>query len=267
MSAEITTGEVNEYEMSNRGAELVLWARNLKITNSAECRAAGERVKLIALLRKDIKETFDPICASANEAHKTATKKRAEHLAQPDEADVMARQKITRFLADEERREREIAAAEQCRLQKEADDAALAEAAQLEAAGLPELAEEVIASPPVVAPVPVQRTQMAGISQVATWSYSLLPEVVTPRTDEEEADLMDAAANFILACNHPHMDVMLPRQLKTRAAIIRKRLKRYYMVADTAKIENAKKAMKKDAEREVGGILVVQNTGIRPSGR
>lgn len=263
MSAEVTHEDVKSYELANRGAALVLSARSFVIDSSATCQKAGEFVKSIADLKKEIEETFNPICEAANKAHKTATAKRAEHLAQPQEADGIMRQKIGAFLAEEKRREAAAAAEEQRRLQAEADDLALAEAQQLEAAGMPELAEAVISTPPVVAPVPVQRTQMAGVAAVETWGYSELPEVSTSQSCDGEAALIEKAIAALDALAYQD----LRAKLKGLATVIRTRTKRFYLTKDTKKIGGVVRALKKDADQEVRGIKCYPSTNLRVGGR
>lgn len=52
----------------------------LDIQNDREYRSAAEHLRRLSAMKSDIQEKLDPFIASANEAHKSATKRRREYL-------------------------------------------------------------------------------------------------------------------------------------------------------------------------------------------
>lgn len=152
-------------------------ARSIVIDSDAAFAAAGEKLKGIKALRKEIADTFGPIVRSAHEAHKKA--KDAEKKA--DAPLVEAESILKRSMADyHDRRQREIEA-ETRRLEAEArrreEEQRLAEAVALEAAGEAEAAEATLdAEPPLVAvaPPPPPPPKAAGVAMRETWSAEVV---------------------------------------------------------------------------------------------
>lgn len=165
-------------------------ARALAITAHEGYTTAGEFLKDIKALRKEVDAAFDPIITKAHEAHKEAVgqKKRADTPLL--EAETILKRGLIAWDTEQET----IRRADEQRLQaialKEEEARRAKEAAALElqanATGDESLraeAEELI-SAPVQAPVvyvPPSTPKVAGISYREVWKYRVVNEAKIPR--------------------------------------------------------------------------------------
>lgn len=169
-------------------------AQALTIQTAAHYTQAGEFLKDIKALRKEIDATFDPIISKQYDAHKEACgqKKRAD--APLAEAEQILKRGLIAFDSEQER----LRLLEERRLQalarQEAEAQQLAEAAAKEAEAnaatdlteayhLRREAEAVLAQPtvtPTVA-VPTFTPKVAGLSYREVWRFRVVDETKIPR--------------------------------------------------------------------------------------
>lgn len=157
--------------LEQHGGAIVHAVAALAVKDPAAFEQAAEMSRTITAYIKRVGEVLDPIVDAAHKAHKVAVAQRdallkpaqgakrvlgermeaydREIQRQRREAEMAAQRERERLEAEE----RERVAAEQRRLQAEADERALAAAVAAEAAGDVQLAERIVAAPPVVVPV------------------------------------------------------------------------------------------------------------------
>src|SRR3990172_11222206 len=79
-------------------------AKSVTVADPIEYNAAAATLKSIRALRDQIAEVFDPICAKAFEAHKTATAQRKRFLDPVDEAERTVKRAMSVYVEAEDRR-------------------------------------------------------------------------------------------------------------------------------------------------------------------
>lgn len=167
--------------MASEGTALVAQAQAVKIVDHPGYEAAGALLVSVATLRKTIETAFKDPKAKAHEAHKAITELEKKMLKAPSEAETILKTEMARFQrADAERRAKEAAAAQEA-IRKQEEDRRLAEAVQLEAAGMPEMAEAVISAPIQPAAVSIPKPTAAGISTVTVWTFRIVDVAALPR--------------------------------------------------------------------------------------
>jgi hypothetical protein len=77
-------------------------ANELVISNETEYNHAADMLKAIKGLDKKVKETFDPLCDTANKAHKKATSTRKEHQQPLKDAEKIIKTKMLEFSGENE---------------------------------------------------------------------------------------------------------------------------------------------------------------------
>jgi len=170
-------------EIQERALTVPEKARNVKIMDDKTYEAAGEILLQIKDLRKQIDAAFDPIIKKAHEAHKEAVSQKKRADAPLVEAENILKPQIGAYLAEKERQRRE----EEERLREEArkqeEEERLRAAIAAEQAGQKEVAEEIMETPFVVAPVVVPKTtpKVAGISTRQNWKFRIVSEKLIPR--------------------------------------------------------------------------------------
>lgn len=148
-------------------------ARSIEINDNESYVRAGELLKAIKDIRREIDETFDSVIKKAHEAHKEAVAKKKKAEAPLLEAEAIIKPRIAGYIAEQER----IRQAEERRLQEEArkreEEARLAEAVHLESVGDKEAAESVLDEPvaPPVVVLPKTTPKIEGISSRKAWKY------------------------------------------------------------------------------------------------
>lgn len=105
--------ETNEVE--GRALSIVDQAKAVKVTDAETYTAAGALWNQLGDMIKEVKETFDPICKKAYEAHQEATKKRASFLDPLTAAQKSVKGLMAAWDAEQER----IRKAEEARLEAE----------------------------------------------------------------------------------------------------------------------------------------------------
>ncbi|HQQ75733.1 MAG TPA: hypothetical protein PLB01_00125 [Thermoanaerobaculia bacterium] len=151
--------------MKQEGLAIVEQALAVHITDPESHKAAAEQLVHIAGMVKRVKAAFAEPKRLAHAAHKSITALEGEALEHLEKADRLYRSAISRWLVEEDRRR----AAEQARIEAEerakAQDAAIAEAVALEAAGDIKGAERVLAEPVLAPVVEIPKTVTPGVSQ------------------------------------------------------------------------------------------------------
>lgn len=148
-------------------------ARSIEIKDNETFVRAGELLKAIKDIRREIDETFDSVIKKAHEAHKEAVAKKKKAEAPLLEAEGVIKPRIAGYLAEQER----IRQAEERALREEArireQEARLAEAVHLESVGETEAADAVLDEPIATPPIELPKTtpKIEGISSRKAWKY------------------------------------------------------------------------------------------------
>lgn len=145
-------------------------ARSFKIANNQQYAEAGERLKGIKALLKEVGDSFDPIIKKAHDAHKEAVGKKKEHEQPLLEAERIYKTGMLGYQQEQERIRRE----EQARLEEAARkerERLETRAAKAEEKGKDEKAAELRAQAATV-PAPVvsiETPKVSGISTRESW--------------------------------------------------------------------------------------------------
>lgn len=146
-------------------------AKDFKITNPEQFTKAGEMLKSIKGIMKQIADTFDPIIKKAHEAHKEAVAQRKKHEEPLQQAEGIYKQAMLTYQNEQERIRREqqarleeAARKEREKLEKQAETA-LAKGKTEKAAELQTRAATV--ATPVVA---ISTPKVSGIGTVTRYS-------------------------------------------------------------------------------------------------
>lgn len=198
-------------ELEQEGADMVIAARALVITDDRAYAEAGERRRTCKAFIAKADEKIGPVVAAAHTAHKAAVALLAEakkpamdadeiykrgRLAYEEQQARIRREAEERQRIERERLEREEnarRAAEQKRLQAEEEERRLAEATKAEQRGDAEAAERIIAEPVVIAMPPPRAVftpppmtaapppKVEGISARMEWDFEITNPEIVPR--------------------------------------------------------------------------------------
>jgi hypothetical protein len=174
---------IETQEVESKALAIPEQAKAIKIVDAVTYVQAGETLKVIKGIRKEIDATFDPIIEAAHQAHKIAIDKKKKADAPLVEAENYLKPAIFAYAVEQERKRK----AEDGRLwkiaRKEEEDRRMAEALSAEAEGNHEEAEEIIQAPVYVPPVVVEKQTptVSGVSMVTTWKFRIVDELKVPR--------------------------------------------------------------------------------------
>lgn len=186
--------QVDTTEVGPLGNDIVAQCKAMAVINSAEsAEAAGQIIKAAAEVKKRVLAYIDPICETANKAHKAATGLRNQLLAfEKDVKDLS--QRLAHYIceqkriADQARLEAERKAQAEAEAQRRAiEEERLAEAARLEFEGKKFAAQEALkqAQNVVVTVAPVapvhEPTKIVGFHTRDNWTWSIIDEAQIPR--------------------------------------------------------------------------------------
>ena len=183
--------ETNEVE--TKAISIVDQAKAVKVTDAETYKAAGSLWKSIGDMIKEVKDTFDPICDAANQAHKKATQKRAQYLDPLQAAFKSVKGLMSDYDAEQERirKAEEARLAEIARKQEEErmlqDAIAAEEEAKPNGATVEEAkaeAEQIISQPVYVPPVIVPKTTpklTGGPVYREIWDFEITDGNLIPR--------------------------------------------------------------------------------------
>jgi hypothetical protein len=143
-------------------------ARGLVVTEDKEYVGAIELGKDIKALEKEIDLKFDPL----KDRYQIVLKMKKSLTEPKDEALALIKMKVNAYQEKQERLRREEAARQLAEAQKREEETRLAEATAFEAAGEPEMAEEIISAPMELPPIELKRAvpSVAGSHTSEVWS-------------------------------------------------------------------------------------------------
>jgi hypothetical protein len=170
-------------ELEQRALSVPEQARELEVRDGESYVRGGELLLTIKELARAIAETFDPIIAKAHAAHREAIAQKQKFTGPLAEAEAALKRKLADFDVEQERLRRVREAELEAAASRARDDATIAEAAALEAAGETVAATEVLAAPTFDAPIVLQKEtpKISGISTRENWKFCIVNEAQVPR--------------------------------------------------------------------------------------
>lgn len=171
--------------MSNvdRALAVVEEAKAMKVVSPETYKLAVGYGQGLKALRKEVSETFDPIISKAHAAHKEAVAQKKKYTDPIDEADAIVNRAATAYKIEEDRKAEEAEALLRAKELKAVEEARLAEAVALEAAGDVETAERhlelPITAPPVEVVSAAPKVDGAGLRK--NWTFEITDPAAVPR--------------------------------------------------------------------------------------
>lgn len=163
-------------EVASEALALPDQARAIKVEDAESFTRANEFFISCHQLEKKIDKTFEPVCKATNDAHKAATKAKADAKAPVTLAKSIVKKEMEDYNSIQEdiRRERERQAQEAERVKAETRQ--VERAAALEQQGHAALAEQVLAAPIQVPQVslPTVKEELAGSNFIPVWKYKVI---------------------------------------------------------------------------------------------
>jgi hypothetical protein len=157
-------------------------ARQLTINNPDDYRIAGEFVKAVDALGKEVEASFSPQIAQAHALHRSLIAERDRHLKPLTEAKTYARRLMVAYDQEQERKRRE----EEIRLRelarKAEEDAKLAAALDAEASGQTEEAQAILEEPVYVPPIIIKNEtpKVQGVQFRTVWKFRVVDQRKIP---------------------------------------------------------------------------------------
>jgi hypothetical protein len=175
--------EPDTKEIEKHSQVIVTTANEFVIATAEDYRIAAKALKTIKHWRNMVAETFDDLIHTQHLAHKKSVAAKKKHDGPLAAADRTYRNKMSYWKSEQERLEREQAAAARKEALRQAEEERLAEAAKAEAAGQPEHAEALLEAPVVPAPVVIAKTTptVEGISTRKIYEFDIVDESKLPR--------------------------------------------------------------------------------------
>ena len=140
-------------DLSSEGSSALDQAKAIIIQTEQNRMLASDFLGSIKRLRKKIDEAYDGIVASIYKSHRLAVATKKQYSDPVDEAERIVKRKLADYQEQREMEARREQMAAEAAARKAAEDAQLAQAATLEAAGHKDAAEAVLNAPPAPAAV------------------------------------------------------------------------------------------------------------------
>ena len=175
------------------GNALVEQANALVVMTETQAKGAVKVLDVAKAFQKAVKNVWDPVCDSANQAHKAATKARAGQIAPFVEAEKIIKELLDNFdreqqrLAREEEKRRQDEQDAKDKKLKDEQDRKLKLAAELEKEGKTEEAQDQLEDAADIqeeietAPVTVEPVKVSGMSFTDNWKAEVIDPEKVPR--------------------------------------------------------------------------------------
>jgi hypothetical protein len=173
-------------ELEEKALSIPDQVREITITSPETYQQMADMFLVIRGLRKEIKETFDPLIQKAHEAHKAILAEKARHDKPLDEGERTAKSLMQAYDAEQAR----IAVVEEARLReinrKTEEQRLLNEALAAEAEGDKEILREIedeMSKPVYVPPIHIPKAvpKVSGVVFKTYWKWKVVNEKLIPR--------------------------------------------------------------------------------------
>jgi len=231
--------------------KVVAQANQIVIASDDELEMAASFLTLLATREKEVNATFDPIIAKAHEAHKEALAQKRKFTDPLIEATKTVKGKILTFSNEKERLDR----IEQARLQKLAQEKADAEAAEAARLAKEETARR-------------QEAALAEAAQLESQGEGHLADIVLQTAADEAAFTPEPMPVFVapvvLQTSAKPSGIALPKVWKWEI-VDESQLERQYLMPNTQSIGSAVKSQKGMAK--IRGVRIWSENEVRRTGR
>ncbi|KJU83916.1 hypothetical protein MBAV_003883 [Candidatus Magnetobacterium bavaricum] len=176
------TLEVPTKAYTEQGLCITDQANNINITSPESYTAAGQLIKGIKGLMKEIKDMFGSFKKKADEAHKDIVRKESAQLTPLQAAEGVIKGKMTAYLKAEEVKRTVLQARLEAEANKQHDDLCLQEAVALEKAGNVDAAMAILDAPGhTPAPLVVSNIpKVTGVSEREVWKFEVVDASKVP---------------------------------------------------------------------------------------
>lgn len=174
---------IETQEVDTKAFSAIEQAERLVINTDEQYVIAGNMLKYLKDLTKEIKSTFRPHIEKAHATWKGLLQEEKKHLEPVGKAEKIIKQKMGQYVEEQERRRKEEERRRQEELQRQMEEQRLREAEALEAEGLKEeaeaLLEEDIPAPPVISQPATPK--IPGLALREEWKFKIVDEKKIPR--------------------------------------------------------------------------------------
>jgi len=162
--------EVNTLAVDEKTVALYHDAQQIVVTDNDGYNNAGEFLKQIKTLEKEVEATFAPVIAAAVNAHRESLVAKRKHLEPLQDAEKIVKDTMNVYYRDQQR----LKAIEEAKIRKEA----------LRQEKLRQEAEKKNKPVPVFKPAPVVQTEtpaVKGVSHKSNWMFEITNAKIIPR--------------------------------------------------------------------------------------
>lgn len=176
-------------QIQERTMEMVETAGAVEIRDDVQHKDAGEFLKSIVAVKREVVKTFADPKMKSYEAWKSIVAAEKRHKDPLDKAERIIKGKMGAYAQEIENRRREEQRKREEEARRVAEEARIREAEELEKQGRTEEAEQVISEdvPTVVPPAPEDNTKIENVSYRESWQY----EITDPRAIPREYLMVD----------------------------------------------------------------------------
>lgn len=175
-----------EKELDNEASLVEQQALSVVIHNEDDYKAACEVTKTVKAMQKKVTDYWEPMRVSTKDAYDSVLAHKKEMLAPLESAEKILKGKISDYVIEQERKQRE-AEAEARRLAQEAAEKSLSEAVAAENSGDAETAEYAMTEAEMMSELAtsgmstqVQKPKADGVSTSRTWKITSIDEEKVP---------------------------------------------------------------------------------------
>lgn len=175
-----------EKELDNEASLVEQQALSVVILNEDDYKAACEVTKTVKAMQKKVTDYWEPMRVSAKKSYDSVLAHKKEMLAPLESAEKILKGKISNYVVEQERKQRE-AEAEARRLAQEAAEKSLSEAVAAENSGDAETAEYAMTEAEMMSELAasgmstqVQKPKADGVSTSRAWKITSIDEEKVP---------------------------------------------------------------------------------------
>lgn len=183
VETETPTAVAIEETLKTEALTLSQRATSITVSNADEYKSAIEFGKGITELRKKVVDYFAPLKEAAHRAHRLVCAKESEELEPIAKAETLVKSKVSAYRAEEDRKAREVARAEEDRLRAIAEEERQRAVEAAKAEGNKKEAKTIAAQPLAVPIVRVESAvpKVAGTTKRVVFSFQIIDANKVPR--------------------------------------------------------------------------------------
>lgn len=169
-------------DLREEGVRAIGRAASFEIADDLDNCCAGEVLRQIKTVLKEVDERFDKPIKDAHATHKSILALKKDITTPLIQSEAIYKRKMGDYRMEQEHKAREEADRLRKIEQEKAEAAKIEQAAKLESEGHNEEAQRVIESPVIVqAPIVRVPPKVEGVSTRKVWKYRIVDEIMIPR--------------------------------------------------------------------------------------